>query len=129
VGGSREPVLVGAAELWIVSNPVSLANAIVVETRSFAVAELCGEEGLPIRSWFLRDQRSGQSACELNREILLKLGVPVGAIESFGTASRNTRDEARALRKWAELNGGSVCIITREIFSTRRVRWIFRREF
>jgi hypothetical protein len=69
------------------------------------------------------------SHSEQNREILLKLGVPAGVIETFGTASRNTRDEALALRKWAELNGASVFIIPSEIFSARRVRWIFRREF
>jgi len=33
------------------------------------------------------------SQSELNRGILLKLGVPAGAIETFGTANTNTRDE------------------------------------
>jgi uncharacterized SAM-binding protein YcdF (DUF218 family) len=66
---------------------------------------------------------------ELNREILLKLGVPASAIGTFGTASKNTRDEAVALREWAERNAASVFIIPTEIFPARRVRWIFRREF
>ena len=41
----REPVLLGAAELWIVSDPVGRANAIVVlggglEIRPFVAVEL-----------------------------------------------------------------------------------------
>jgi hypothetical protein len=57
------------------------------------------------------------------------LGVPAGAIETFGTASKNTRDEAVALKEWAERNAASVIIIPSGIFSARRVRWIFRHEF
>ena len=69
------------------------------------------------------------SHSELNREILLKLGVPAGVIETFGTANKNTRDEPVALREWAERNTASAFIIPTEIFPARRVRWIFRREF
>jgi hypothetical protein len=59
----------------------------------------------------------------------LRLGVPPGAIETFGTANKNTRDEAVALKEWAERNAASSFIIPSEIFPARRVRWIFRREF
>jgi len=65
---------------------------------------------------------------ELNRAALLKLGVPAGAIENFGVANANTRDEAVALRKWAVRNGATRVIVPSEIFSARRVRWIFHRE-
>jgi hypothetical protein len=51
------------------------------------------------------------SHAELNRQILLKLGVPAGAIETFGTANGNTREEAIALREWAGRNTASVFII------------------
>jgi hypothetical protein len=65
----------------------------------------------------------------LNRAALLKLGVPASAIEEFGEANTNTREEAVGLREWAKRNTGSVFIIPSEPFTTRRVRWIFRREF
>ena len=50
----REPVLVGAANLWIVSDPISRADAVVVlggglETRPFIAAQMW-QEVLPIRS-------------------------------------------------------------------------------
>jgi len=66
---------------------------------------------------------------ELNRMVLLKLGVPDTAIEMFGEANEGTRDEAIALKDWAERNGASRIIIPTELFAARRVRWIFDREF
>jgi uncharacterized SAM-binding protein YcdF (DUF218 family) len=136
----RESVLLGAAELWIVSDPVSRGNAIVVlggglEMRPFVATELW-RRGLADK--ILISQGSEERAAsmggipsdsELNRQALLRMGVPAGAIEKFGIASTNTRDEAVALREWAERNAASAFIIPSEIFSARRVRWIFRREF
>ena len=69
------------------------------------------------------------SHSELNRQILLKLDVPADAIETFGTANKNIRDEAVALREWTKRNAASAFIIPSEIFSTRRVRWIFCHQF
>jgi uncharacterized SAM-binding protein YcdF (DUF218 family) len=136
----REPLLREAADLWIVSDPISRADAIVVlsgglPTRPFEAAELW-QRGLADK--ILISQPSEDRAVstgampshsELNREILLKLGVPGGVIETFGTANQNTRDEAVSLREWAERNAASAFIIPTEIFPARRVRWIFRREF
>jgi hypothetical protein len=66
---------------------------------------------------------------EANRYILLKLGVPPDAIETFGHASKNTKDEARALLEWVHEHSTQAVIIPVEIFEARRVRWIFRRTF
>src|SRR5262249_51504043 len=98
-----------AAELW----QRGLADKILISQPS---EERAVSIGMPSHS-------------ELNREILLKLGVPGGVIETFGTANQNTRDEAVSLREWAERNAASAFIIPTEIFPARRVRWIFRREF
>jgi uncharacterized SAM-binding protein YcdF (DUF218 family) len=127
----RKRVLVGAADLWIVSDPVSRATALVVlggglETRTFQAAKLW-QRGLADK--ILISQGPEEQAASMARDILLKLGVPAGAVATFGTASKNTRDEAVALREWAERNAVSGFIIPSEIFSARRVRWIFRREF
>src|SRR5258708_31625589 len=51
------------------------------------------------------------SQSELSREILLKSGVPAGAIETFRAATKNTSGEAVALREWTEQNGASAFII------------------
>ena len=136
----REPLLLGAANLWIVSDPVSRATAIIVlggglETRPFVAAELW-RRGLADKILISQgpEERAVSigampSQSERNRAILLKLGVPAGAIGTFEAVSKNTRGEAVALRAWAEQNGASAFIIPSEIFPARRVRWIFRREF
>lgn len=136
----REALLRGAASLWIVSDPVTRADAIVVlggnfQNRPVIAAELY-RRGLADR--VLVSQMpgveqvavgAGPSDTELNRGVLLKLGVPLGAIENFGTANTNTRDEAVALKEWVKRNAAaSVFIIPTDIFSARRVRWIFDRE-
>src|SRR6266540_1809440 len=136
----REPVFLGATDLWIVSDPISRADAVVVlggglATRPFVAAELW-RRGLADKILISQgpEERAVSmgpipSHTELNREILLKLDIPAGVIETFGTANKNTRDEAVALREWSERNAASVFIIPSEIFPARRVRWIFRCEF
>ena len=71
----------------------------------------------------------GVSSGHTNRQVLLKLGVPATAIDTFGMAHKNTREEAVALRAWAERDHPSAMIIPVEIFTARRVRWMFDREF
>jgi len=124
----RESLLQEAADLWIVSDPLTHADAIVVlagnsQTRPPAAADLY-RRGLANKVLV-----SYSSDCQLNRAALLKLGVPAGAMEAFGKAATNTREEAVALREWAEQNAASVFVIPSEPFSARRVQWIFRREF
>jgi uncharacterized SAM-binding protein YcdF (DUF218 family) len=136
----REPALRGAADLWIVSDPISRADAIVVlggglETRPFVAAQMW-RRGLADKILISQSPEEPAASIgvmpshsELNRQILLKLDVPAGAIETFGTANKNTRDEAVALREWTKRNAASAFIIPSEIFSARRVRWIFRHQF
>lgn len=89
----REPLLQEAANLWIVSDPLTHADAIVVlggnsQTRPLVAAELY-HRGLANRVLV-----SHPSDFQLNCVALLKLGVPASAIEAFGKENRNTREEA-----------------------------------
>jgi uncharacterized SAM-binding protein YcdF (DUF218 family) len=135
----REALLRSAASFWIVSDPVTPADAIVIlggnfQERPLVAAELF-HRGLANKVLISQMPDAKQVALgavpsntELNRRALLKLGVPLSAIESFGTANTNTRDEAVALKEWAKQNAASAFIVPSEIFSARRVRWIFDRE-
>jgi uncharacterized SAM-binding protein YcdF (DUF218 family) len=131
-----EPLLRGAAHLWIVSDAVTRADAVVVLGGNFHARPLIAAEiyrkGLAGKILVSQtiDSQQGVSPTdtELNRAALLKLGVPPGAVETFGTANRNTRDEAVALKDWADRNNASEFIIPTEIFGARRVRWIFHRK-
>ncbi len=137
----RVPLLRGAADLWIVSDPVPHADVVAVlggdlEGRPFVAAELY-KRGLVSKVVVsqVADTRSSEVAAiipghsELNRRVLLKLGVPDASIEMFGQANRNTNNEAVALRDWADRHGVSRNVIPTEIFAARRVRWMLNREF
>ncbi len=136
----REALLRSAADLWIVTDPITPADAVVVlgggiDVRPFVAAHLYAK-GLVkkvLLSEVEKDRSVGIGALtghtENNRKVLLGLGVPDSAIETFGNANKNTWEEAVALKEWADRNKASVLIIPIEVFSARRVRWTFRREF
>jgi hypothetical protein len=132
----REQLLRGAADLWIVSDEVTSADAVAVlggglDVRPFAAATLY-KKGL-VKRVLISQVADGQAAeinaipghTEANRQVLLRLGVPASAIETFGTANKSSYDEALALRDWVEHHRASAIIIPAEIFTARRVRWIF----
>ena len=135
----RDPLLRDMADLWIVSDAVTHADAAVVlggglQVRPFAAADLYrrGLVNKVLISQVEEDRVASIGAVlghtETNRQVLLKLGVPADAIETFGNANNSTRAEAVALGAWADRNNASTLIIPTEIFSARRVRFIFRRE-
>jgi uncharacterized SAM-binding protein YcdF (DUF218 family) len=124
----RESLLQEAADLWVVSDPLTHTDAIVVlggnyQTRAPAAADLY-QRGLANKVLV-----SHSSDFDSNRAELLKLGVPASAIEAFGKTQKSTREEAIALREWAEQNAASVFVIPSEPFMARRVQWIFRQVF
>ena len=120
----RELLLRGAASLWIISDPITHADAIVVLGGNYQLRPLVAAD--LYRRGFADKVLVSQAP---DGASLVKLGVPPNAVELFGTASTNTRDEAVALREWAKHNAASVFIIPSEIFNARRVRWIFDRVF
>jgi DUF218 domain len=133
----REALLRGLTDLWVVSDPITRGDAVVVlggglEYRPFIAADLY-KKGL-VNKVLVSQVPEGHVAAlpghtELNRKALLNLGVPDAAIQIFGTENRNTEDEVLALKDWAEQNAASVLIVPTEIFAARRVRWIFHRQF
>ena len=131
----RTALLQTAADLWVVSDPITPADAVVVlgggaDVRPFVAADLYAK-GLVHKVLVsqVEDTRVILSHDELNLRILRKLGVPDSAIELFGNGSRNTWDEAVALRGWTKQHATSALIIPAEVFFARRARWVFNREF
>src|SRR5262249_43939901 len=111
-----------AADMWIVSDPLSPAGAVAVfgggsADRPFAAAQYY-QRGLVKQ--ILIDGPDSAS-------VLFELGVPASAIEAFGSGLRNTHEEVLALRDWAERHDLRSVIVPTEIFSTRRVRWMLHR--
>jgi len=135
---AREPLLRAAAAAWIVSDDPAPADVAVVlggglEYRPFAAADYY-RRGL-VRKILISNVRSGpaerlgvlSSHVAANRRVLVRLGVPEDAIESFGEGLSNTYEEANALSVWAARNGARSILVPTEIFGTRRLRWMLRR--
>jgi uncharacterized SAM-binding protein YcdF (DUF218 family) len=120
----RAPLLRGAANLWIVSDPITPTDVAVVlggglEVRPFAAADLY-RRGFVIKILVsqVAEERvvkigAARGHPETNRQILLKLGVPADAIETFGASNSNTKEEAMALRDWAGQRRVEAVIIQR----------------
>jgi uncharacterized SAM-binding protein YcdF (DUF218 family) len=120
----REWLLRSVADQWIVSDSLGSADAVAVlgggvADRPFAAAQYY-QQGWVTK--ILVDEPDSKA-------VLLKLGVPEGAIEIFGQALGNTHQETLALRAWAEQHNLHSIIVPTEIFSTRRVRWMLHRVF
>jgi len=136
---ARAAILRGMAGLWVVSDPLDHADAIVVlggriDVRPFAAADLYRRGFAPrvLISNLVRDLLAtmqlwpGQT--ELTRRLLLKLGVPAEAIVEFGDGVSSTYEEARAILDWTKSSGARAVIIPTDPFPTRRVRWTFQHE-
>ena len=130
----REALLRYAAEQWVVSDDIHPADAIVVlgggvNTRPFTAAEDY-LSGLAHRI-LVTDARPSKvetlgilpSHVEINRRVLIKLGVPETDIETIGNALSSTFEEGQSLREWAIRSHARSIIAPTEAFSSRRVRW------
>ena len=135
----RASLLRGAADAWIVNDPLRKADVIVVlgggnETRPFAAAQLF-QQGLAAKILLTNPKPSAtarlgltQADANLARAILLKQKVPGGAIFITSDRVNSTFEEAVAVRNWAKTNGVRRIIVTTDVFHTRRVRWVFQKQ-
>ena len=69
-----------------------------------------------------------QQEKDLTRQVLLKLLVPDTNCVTIGGTVGSTYDESRAVRTWLEKTGAKSIIIPTDLFHTRRVRWLFRKQ-
>jgi uncharacterized SAM-binding protein YcdF (DUF218 family) len=135
----RAPLLTGLADAWVINDPVTKADAIVIpggglENRPFAAAKLF-RDGVAPQILYMNVRLSPAEEMgitpperELTRRILLSNGVPETAMTMIGTNVASTYDESRAVRAWVEMTGAKSILIPTDPFHTRRVRWIFRKE-
>lgn len=135
----RAPLLRGAASAWIVSDPLTKADVIVVlgggpSTRPFEAARLF-HQGLAPKILLTNPQPAPATQlgltpanADLERSILLSENVPASCIFIAPEPVDSTYLEALAVRDWARTNGVKHVIIPTDIFQTRRARWVFRKQ-
>ena len=135
----RAPLLTGLARAWVVNDPVTKADAIVIlggglENRPLAAAALFHKGVAPMVLYMNvlpgPAEESGVvlSEQEQTRRILLSKNVPASALLAIGTNVACTFDESRAVRAWATQTGAASIVVATDSFHTRRARWIFRHE-
>jgi uncharacterized SAM-binding protein YcdF (DUF218 family) len=135
----RAPLLTGLANAWVVNDPVTKADAIVIlggglENRPFAAAKLYHDGVAPqilymdVRLTPAEEMGITLPEKEQTRRILLSNNVPETAVTMIGTNVASTYDESKAVCTWIEKSGAKSIIITTDPFHTRRARWVFIRE-
>lgn len=135
----RGNLLVGIAKVWVVNDPPSHVDAIVVlgggeQSRPFRAAELY-RAGLAPQILLIKNEERPTDhmsitigSNEVNRRVLLANGVPESAITIVGENNvHNTYEESIALRDWLQSHRLTTILIPTDLFHTRRTSWIFRR--
>jgi uncharacterized SAM-binding protein YcdF (DUF218 family) len=135
----RAPLLRAVANAWIVNEPLEKADAIVVlggglETRPFEAARLY-HAGLAPKILLMDVKPSPTTQLgitplekDLTRQVLHKQEVPDADCITIGDGVASTYDESLAVRAWLKRTGARKVIIPTDLFHTRRVRWLFRRQ-
>jgi len=133
---ARGPILRFAGESWVVEDPLSRADAIIVLSddnfyadRATHAADLYRHGMAPIVVASGRRLRPNAGIAELMEHDLIERGVPKDKILRVSHNAENTREEAQAMAQQAlERKWRSVIVVTSN-YHTRRARYIFLRVF
>jgi uncharacterized SAM-binding protein YcdF (DUF218 family) len=133
---ARGPILRFAGESWVVEDPLSRADAIIVLSddnfyadRAAHAADLYRHGMAPIVVASGRRLRPNAGIAELMEHDLIERGVPKDRILRVSHNAENTREEAQAMAQQAlEHKWRSVIVVTSN-YHTRRARYIFLRVF
>ncbi len=135
----RAPLLRTSANLWIVNQSVTNADAIVVlggglQTRPSFAANLC-QKGLAQRILLMNVKPDTTTELgltpteqELTRKVLLAQGIADTNLVEIGNRVASSYDESLAVREWVKQTGAKRVIIPTDLFHTRRVRWLYAKE-
>jgi uncharacterized SAM-binding protein YcdF (DUF218 family) len=136
----RAPLLVGLAKAWIVEDPLTRSDVIVVlgggpSTRPFEAVRLFQQGLAPsvltMKPRFDPAAKLGltSSEAEVIRKILVQQGVADASVLCSDDEVANTYEESIAVRNWSRTNHVKTMIIVTDSFHARRVRWLFRKQF
>jgi uncharacterized SAM-binding protein YcdF (DUF218 family) len=131
---THRPLLVGFAYLFRVDDPPAPSDALVVllggmNHRPMKAAELYRRGLAPtvLLGTSAPIPFLDLSEAALNRQVLLRGGVPAGAIRMLPGEVTSTRDEALRVRDYARSRGVRRITVVTTGFHTARARWIFRK--
>jgi uncharacterized SAM-binding protein YcdF (DUF218 family) len=135
----RAPLLVGLAKAWIVDDPLTRSDVIVVlgggpSTRPFEAARLF-QQGFASKVLTMKGRMD--PAAKLGSELTCSGAEKAGNVQQ-GVADANvvcsddevanTYEESIAVRNWSRTNHVKTMIIVTDSFNPRRVRWLFHKQ-
>jgi uncharacterized SAM-binding protein YcdF (DUF218 family) len=135
---ARGKLLPSLASWLDVGGPPQTADDIVLltgdaDTRAFVAASLYKAGWAPrvllstVAAGYSQERRSILAEHEINRQVLLKCGVPERDVTVLNGRAKSTFDEARALADYLDGSPWRRIIVVTNDFHTRRARWIFQR--
>jgi len=130
----RHPLMRLAGQFWVVDDPVSPSDALVVlgddnyaGDRSFHAAELYREGMAPVVVASGRMLRRTTGIAEIMQHDLESFGIPTAAIVPLASRVGNTREEAAEVTTLIRARGWKRIIIVTSNYHTRRTRFIYGR--
>ena len=135
----RAPIMQGVATAWIVDDPLTNADVIVVlgggpSTRPFEAARLYHQHWAP-RILVMQPRADSTTELgltkresELLKQILVRQEVPEAAVLIAADEVMSTYEEALAMRNWVATNRIQTAIVVTDVFHARRARWVFRKQ-
>jgi uncharacterized SAM-binding protein YcdF (DUF218 family) len=132
----RRPILRAVGDYWVVEDPASQADALIVlsdddfvGSRAAKAADLFHEGRAPKIIASGRMLRPYAGIGELMQRDLTDRGVPTSAIEIYRYQSTETIDEAQTLRSLVVQKNWHHVVIVTSNYHTRRARYIFQKLF
>jgi uncharacterized SAM-binding protein YcdF (DUF218 family) len=132
----RRPILRELGDYWIVEDPPSQADAMIilsdddfVGSRAAKAADLYHEGRAPLIIASGRMMRPYAGVGELMQRDLTDRGVPTSVIEIYRHHASDTIEEAQTLRSLVVQKKWRHVVIVTSNYHTRRARYIFRKIF
>ncbi len=130
----RHPLMRFAGALWMVNEPATSADAIIVlgddnyaADRAFHAADLYRSGLAPAVVASGRMIRAHSSMADIMQQDLESFGIPAASIVKFSHRAENTKEEAEALRGLIAGRGWKKILIVTSNYHARRARFIFER--
>ena len=133
---TRHPLMRLAASMWIIDEPASHADVLIVLSGDNYYADRAAHAAQLFRQGVAPEVvasggmlRPNVSETELMEHDLIERGVPKDRILRADHPSDSTLEEASALEKLAEQRGWKTVVLVTSNYHTRRARYIFRKVF
>ena len=133
---ARHPIMRFAAEWWVIDEPASRGDAIIVlgddnfyADRATRAAELSRQQVAPVVVASGRRLRPIAGVSELIEHDLIERGVPKEKVLRFPNDADSTKEEAEGLAKLASEHHWKGVVIVTSNYHARRARYIFERIF